>query len=238
MIEIRNISKTYKNGKKVIDNLNFTVNDGEIFGFLGKNGSGKTTTIKMIVGITNSDNGDIFIDGKSINNNPIEARRKIGYVSDNSNIFLKYKGIEYLKFMSNIYQVIPENSAKKIEYFSKKLEIYDVLNKKIETYSHGMKQKLMIIASLLSEPKNWILDEPFTGLDPKALYVLKEIMREISKEKKCTVFLSTHILEIAKKICDRVAIINEGKIVKILDLRTTEIENLEKIFMENIENEK
>lgn len=212
MIEISNVSKSYENNKKIIDNLNLKINDGEIFGFLGPNGAGKTTTIKMITGILKMEEGDILIDGISIKDNPVEAKKKFGFVPDNPDIFLKLKGIEYLNFLSDIYKVSINNRKEIIENLSKKFEIYDNLNDKIQNYSHGMRQKIVIIGALLHNPKNWILDEPMTGLDPKSSHILKELMKSHTQNGN-SVFFSTHVLEVAEKICDRIGIINKGKLI-------------------------
>ncbi len=212
MIKIQNVSKSYKRGKKVIDDISLEIKDGEIFGFIGQNGAGKTTTIKMMTGILEIDEGDILIDGKSIINEPIEAKKMFGLVPDNPDMFLKFSGIEYLNFIADCYNISKEERTKRIEELSKRFEIYDELNNKIENYSHGMRQKIVIIGVLLHNPKNWILDEPITGLDPKSSFDLKKIMKEHAI-KGNTVFFSTHILEIAEKLCDRIAIINKGKII-------------------------
>ena len=212
MIEISNVSKSYENNKKIIDNLNLKINDGEIFGFLGPNGEGKTTTIKMITGILKMEEGDILIDGISIKDNPVEAKKKFGFVPDSPDIFLKLKGIEYLNFLSDIYKVSINNRKEIIENLSKKFEIYDNLNDKIQNYSHGMRQKIVIIGALLHNPKNWILDEPMTGLDPKSSHILKELMKSHTQNGN-SVFFSTHVLEVAEKICDRIGIINKGKLI-------------------------
>ena len=212
MIKIENVSKSYIKGKKSVDTLDLEIKDGEIFGFLGPNGAGKTTTIKMITGILNSDEGRILIDGKDINKEGIEAKRNIGFVPDTPDIFLKLKGIEYLNFMGDIYGVPTDIRKKRIEELTKKFEIYESLNEEMQGYSHGMRQKIVICGALLNNPKNWILDEPMTGLDPKASFDLKEMMKNHAKEGKC-VFFSTHVLEVAEKLCDRVGIINKGKLI-------------------------
>ncbi len=212
MIKIQNVSKSYKKGNKVIENLNLEIKDGEIFGFIGQNGAGKTTTIKMITGILEIDEGDIFIDGKSITKEPVEAKKQFGLVPDSPDMFLKFSGIEYLNFIADCYNVSQEDRTKSIEKLSKEFGIYDELENKIESYSHGMRQKIVIIGVLLHNPKNWILDEPITGLDPKSSFDLKGLMKEHAG-KGNTVFFSTHILEIAEKLCDRIAIINKGKII-------------------------
>ena len=214
MIEINNISKEYKKNKKVINNLSMKINNGEIFGFLGPNGAGKTTTIKMITGILEVDEGDILIDNYSIKSKPVEAKKNIGLVLDNPDVFLKLKGIEYLNFVADVYDVSEKQRISVIKNLSEIFELKDVLNNKIQSYSHGMKQKLAIISSLLNNPKNWILDEPMTGLDPKSFFELKNLMREHAQNGNA-VFFSTHILDVAEKLCDRVAIINEGKLLFI-----------------------
>ena len=240
MIEIKNISKSYIKGDKIIDNLNLEVKNGEILGFIGPNGAGKTTVIKMMTGILEIDAGDILIDGKSIQNEPYEAKKNIGFTPDNPDMFLNLKGIEYLNFIADIYQV-GEEREHIIRELAQKFEIQTALNEKIESYSHGMRQKIVIIGVLLHNPKNWILDEPITGLDPKAIYDLKIMMKEHAK-KGNVVFFSTHILEVAENLCDRVAIIHKGKILflgTIGELKNKMKENtsLEELFMEIIKND-
>lgn len=236
MIEIKNVSKAYSKGKKAVDEINLEIKDGEIFGFLGPNGAGKTTTIKMIVGILDIDEGDIVIDGKSIRKEPIQAKKQIGFVSDNPDMFLKLKGIEYLNLVADIYEIEKEVREKRIIELSKQFEIYEVLNDKIQSYSHGMRQKIIMVSVLLHNPKNWILDEPLTGLDPKAAFYVKNKMKEHAKENN-TVFFSTHILEVAEKLCDRIAIINHGKIVFVgtqeeINKEMKQNASLEELFME------
>ena len=241
MIEIKNIAKSYIKGEKIIDNLNLEIKDGEILGFLGPNGAGKTTVIKMITGILEIDEGDILIDGKSIKNESYEAKKNLGLIPDSPDMFLNLKGIEYLNFMADIYKVGKEERIKYIKELAKKFDMEGALNEKIESYSHGMRQKIIIIGVLLHQPKNWILDEPITGLDPKAIYDLKTMMKEYAKNGN-VVFFSTHILEVAENLCDRVAIINKGKIIfigKIDELRKKMKENnsLEELFMEIISDD-
>ncbi len=235
MIEIKNVSKAYAKGKKAIDSLDLTIKDGEIFGFLGPNGAGKTTTIKMITGIIDIDEGDIFIDGVNITENPIEAKRSFGFVPDSPDLFLKLKGIEYLNFLGDIFKMSKSARKSKIDDLAKRFDIYDALNDKIESYSHGMRQKLIVIGALMHNPKNWILDEPMTGLDPKSSYDLKELMKEHAKNGN-TVFFSTHVLEVAEKLCDRVGIINKGKIVFVGTIDEIKKEfkdgSLEELFLE------
>lgn len=242
MIKIKDVSKSYNKKDKTIKKINLQINNGEIFGFLGPNGAGKTTTIKMITGILDIDEGDIEIDGHSISKDPMEAKKMFGYVSDNPDVFLKLKGIDYLNFLADIYDVDEKTRKERIEQLSKIFEINDVLNNKIESYSHGMRQKLIIIGSLVHNPNNWIIDEPMIGLDPKASYELKKIMREMADENK-TVFFSTHILDVAEKVCDRIGIINNGEVIfvgTIEQMRNELKENksLEELFMEITKNDK
>lgn len=236
MIDIKNVSKSYVKGKKSVDSLNLEIKNGEIFGFLGPNGAGKTTTIRMITGILDPDEGDILIDDYSIKDNPIEAKRNFGFVPDNPDIFLKLKGLEYLNFLAEVYNVPYDERKNRIENLTKKFEIYNELNNNIESYSHGMRQKIVICGALLSNPKNWILDEPMTGLDPKASFDLKQMMREHASAGN-TVFFSTHILEVAEKLCDRVGIINKGELVFVgtfeeMKAKFKEQASLEQLFLE------
>lgn len=242
MIKIQNLTKAYVKGKKSVDDLNLEIRDGEIFGFLGPNGAGKTTTIKMITGILNPDEGDVIIDGKSIQKEPLEAKKNFGFVPDSPDMFLKLKGIEYLNFLADIYEIPSDVRKQKIEELSKKFEIYDALNSQIQSYSHGMRQKIVICGVLLNNPKNWILDEPMTGLDPKSSYDLKEMMRNHTREGN-SVFFSTHVLEVAEKLCDRVGIINKGKLVFVgtfeeMKKKFKENGSLEELFLEITEDEK
>ena len=241
MIQIQNLSKSYNKKEKTIKNINLEINNGEIFGFLGPNGAGKTTTIKLITGILDIDEGNIKIDGKSIIKESTEAKREFGYVPDNPDMFLKLKGIEYLNFMADIYEVSTSAREKRIEELSEIFELKNSLNQKIESYSHGMRQKLIIIGSLIHNPNNWIIDEPMTGLDPKSTFELKKIMREKANNNQC-VFFSTHILDVAEKICDKIGIINKGELVfvgTLEEMRNELKENktLEELFMEIIKND-
>ena len=241
MIKLENVSKAYKGHEKVIKKLNLEIKDGEIFGFLGPNGAGKTTTIKMMTGILEIDEGDIYIDGTSITKEPTKAKKNIGLVPDDPDIFLKLKGIEYLNFIANIYDVPKEEKLDRIKKLAKEFEMEEVLNDKIQSYSHGMRQKIVIIGVLLHNPKNWILDEPITGLDPKSSYDLKNLMREHAKQGN-TVFFSTHILEVAEKLCDRIGIIDEGNLIfvgTLEDMRNELKQNasLEDLFMEITKND-
>ena len=238
MIEIKNVSKSYAS-KKIIDGLDLQIKSGEVFGFLGPNGAGKTTTIKMITGITKIDEGDILIDGKSISKEPIEAKKLFGLVPDNPDIFLKLKGIEYLNFLADIYDVDTTKRREHIEKWAKEFGIYENLNDRIQSYSHGMRQKINLIGATLHSPNNIILDEPMVGLDPKSSHMLKNMMKEYSESGK-TVFFSTHVLEVAEKICDRIGIINNGRLIFVgiideLKAQMKEEKSLEDMFLEIVE---
>ncbi len=232
MIEIKNLTKSYVKGKKAVDNISFDVLDGEIFAFIGHNGAGKTTTIKSIVGILDFDCGNILINGKSIKDDAINAKKEIAYVPDNPDLYENMKAIEYINFICDMYEISKEERCKNIQKYSIMFEIDDKLNDEISSFSHGMKQKIALIAALSHNPSVLIMDEPFVGLDPKAVFDMKEIMKKMCKEKK-TIFFSTHILEVAEKLCDRVAIIKDGKIVKIGKMKDIMgDESLEQVFLE------
>lgn len=231
MIEIKNYSKSYS-GNKVVDDISFKVNDGEIFGFIGHNGAGKTTTIKSIVGILDFEEGDILINGISIKQNPIECKRQIAYVPDNPDIYDNLKGIEYLNFIADIFEISKDVRLNRFKKYSDMFEMTRYLGDEIATYSHGMKQKLAIISALIHDPKVLVLDEPFVGLDPKAVFDLKEVMKELCN-LGTSVFFSTHILDVAEKLCDKVAIIKSGKIVKIGSMDEIKGDtSLENVFLE------
>lgn len=239
MIEFKNVSKSYKKGVKAVDGLDLVVNDGEIFGFLGPNGAGKSTSIRMLTGILGIDEGNILLDGIDITKDPIRAKQTFGYVADDPDQFLALKGIEYLNFIADIYQV--KDRREVIEDLTKRFEIADALNSRIESYSHGMRQKIIICGCLLHDPHNWILDEPMTGLDPRSSFDLKERMRKHADEGKC-VFFSTHVLDVAEKICDRVGIINKGKLLFVGTLNEmkqsfSQDSSLEQLFLEITEND-
>ncbi|MCL2859800.1 MAG: ABC transporter ATP-binding protein [Oscillospiraceae bacterium] len=241
MIQIQNVSKSYVTGKKSVDGLNLEIKNGEIFGFLGPNGAGKTTTIRMITGILNPDEGDILLDGKSITKDALEAKRQFGFVPDSPDMFLRLKGIEYLNFIADMYDIPRDVRRQKIEDLTKRFEIYDVLSNQMQSYSHGMRQKIIIASMLMNNPKNWILDEPMTGLDPKSSYDLKEQMREHAKNGN-SVFFSTHVLEVAEKLCDRVGIISKGRLAFVgtydeMKSKFKENASLEELFLELTEHE-
>lgn len=241
MIQIKHVTKSYVKDKKSVDDLDLEIKDGEIFGFLGPNGAGKTTTIKMITGILNPDKGDILVDNHSILHDPLEAKKNFGFVPDNPDIFLKLKGIEYLNLVADIYEIPSAERKERIENLAKQFEIYDVLQNPMQSYSHGMRQKLIIISVLLHNPKNWILDEPMTGLDPKSSHDLKQMMRKHASSGN-SVFFSTHVLEVAEKLCDRIGIINKGKLIfvgTIEEMKKSLKDNgsLEDLFLELTEDE-
>ena len=232
MIEIRNVSKSYNGKKKALDNVSFKVNDGEIFAFIGHNGAGKTTLIKMVIGILDFDEGDILIDNKSIKTNTIECKKIMSYVPDNPDMYENMKAIDFIDFVCDMYETPYEIRKNNIDKYAKMFELTDKLNNDISSFSHGMKQKVALIAALAHDPKILIMDEPFVGLDPKAVYDVKEIMKEMTKSGK-TIFFSTHILDVAEKLCDRVAIIKNGKIVKIGKMKDIKgDESLEEVFLE------
>jgi ABC-2 type transport system ATP-binding protein len=240
MIEIKNVSKTYAKGKvKALDDISLNIKKGEIFGFLGPNGAGKTTTIKLMTGILKPDTGNLTIKGIDIGKEPVEAKQNIGYVPDNPEIMNRLTGIEYLNFVADVYDVSLDERIKTINELAEEFEIKDALPSGINSYSHGMKQKLVLIGALLHNPPVWILDEPMVGLDPKASFILKEMMRKHADSGN-TVFFSTHIMEVAEKVCDRIGIIKEGKIIftgTLDELRNLkeEGESLENLFLELIE---
>ena len=231
MIEIKNVTKKYGD-KKALDNVSFNVEDGDIFAFIGHNGAGKTTLIKSIVGIHDFDEGDILIDGISIKDNPVECKKLMAFVPDNPETYEHMKAIDYINFICDMYEVDRETRIKNIEKYSKIFGIEDKLNDTIDSFSHGMKQKVVLISALAHDPKILIMDEPFVGLDPKAVFDIKEILNEMVKENKI-VFYSTHILDVAEKLCSRVAIIKKGKLIKSGSMKEIKGDkSLENVFME------
>lgn len=213
MLKINNFSKTYGNNKKkAVDNLSLEVKKGEIFGFIGPNGAGKTTTIKAIVEINEIETGDILVDGVSIKDKPLECKMKMAYIPDNPDLYLSLTGIEYLNFIADIYNVPKAEREKLINENAKDFEILNNLGDLISTYSHGMRQKLVIISALIHNPKLLVLDEPFVGLDPKASFILKQKMNDLCKNGS-SIFFSSHVLEVVEKLCDRIGIIKNGKLV-------------------------
>ena len=231
MIEIKNVTKKYGN-KKAVDNVSFKVEDGDIFAFIGHNGAGKTTLIKSIVGIHDFDEGDILIDGVSIKEEPVLCKKKMAFVPDNPETYEHMKAIDYINFICDMYEVDSKTREENIQKYSKLFGMEDKLNDTIDSYSHGMKQKIVLISALAHNPKILIMDEPFVGLDPKAVFDIKEVLNEMVKEKKI-VFYSTHILDVAEKLCSRVAIIKNGEIVKSGSMKEIKGDkSLENVFME------
>ena len=240
MIEIKNVSKTYNNNIKAIDKLNLTINDGEIVGFIGLNGAGKTTTIKMMTGILQPDTGTIKVNGYDIVKDSLKAKQIIGYIADSPDMFLKLTGMEFINFIANIYKVPLKERRELIKTFGDRFGLSDVLDKPMQSYSHGMRQKMMVVAALVHDPAVWKLDEPLIGLDPTSAFELKKMMREHA-DKGNSVFFSTHVLEVAEKLCDRIAIIDKGRAVFIGTLKELkdkyDKKDLEKLFMEVIKHE-
>lgn len=241
MIELINVSKSYNGTVMAVDDLSLVVPEGQIVGFLGPNGAGKTTTIKMISGILNADSGRILINGIDVRERPLEAKRQFGFVPDSPDMFLRLKGMEYLNFIGDIYKVPGDIRAKRLTELAEVFEMEAALNDQIQSYSHGMRQKIIIMGVLIHDPSVWILDEPMTGLDPRSSFTLKEMMKSHAAAGK-TVFFSTHVLEVAEKLCDRVAIINKGKLLffgTMEEMRAhfSSSDSLEKIFLELTENE-
>jgi len=232
MIEIKNVSKTYNGEKKVLKNVSFNVNDGEIFAFIGHNGAGKTTMIKSIVGILDFEEGDILINNISIKESPVLCKKSIAYVPDNPLLYENMRAIDFINFICDMYEVSIDERKENIDAYSKMFNIYDNLKDEISSFSHGMKQKVALIAALSHNPNVLIMDEPFVGLDPKSVYDMKEVMKSMAKEGKI-IFFSTHILDVAEKLCNRVAIIKDGNIIKIGDMKEIKgDESLEQVFLE------
>ena len=231
MIEIKNVTKKY--GDKVaLNDVSFCVNDGEIFGFIGHNGAGKTTLIKSIVGIHKFDEGDILINGKSIKDFPIPCKKEMAFVSDNHELYEQMKAIDFINFICDMYEVSQDVRERNIKKYAKLFGVLDNLNETIDSFSHGMKQKISLIAAFVHEPNVLIMDEPFASLDPKAVFEVKEIMKEMIKEGK-TVFFSTHILDVAEKLCSRVAIIKDGNLIKVGNIKEIKGDkSLEKVFLD------
>ena len=231
MVEIKGLCKSYDN-KRVVDNLDLTINDGEIYGFIGHNGAGKTTTIKCLIGILSFEKGEILIDGLSIKDKPIECKRKIAYIPDNPDLYNYMSGVDYLNFIGDVFNVANEERVKRIDKYAGIFELTDSLANPISSYSHGMRQKLAIIAAWLHEPNLIVMDEPFVGLDPKASHDLKMMMREFC-DNGGSIFFSTHVLEVAEKLCDKVAIIKQGQLIKSGTMEEVKGDSsLESVFLE------
>jgi len=237
MLEIINFSKTYKGGKKAVNHLNITVKAGDIFGFIGHNGAGKSTTIKSLVGVIDFEEGEIFIDGHSVKKDPIACKRVMAYIPDNPGLYEQLTGIQYLNFVADVYKVPAKDREEQIQKYGDAFEITPYLGDLISSYSHGMKQKVAIISAVLHKPKLLVLDEPFVGLDPKAAVVLKGIMKELC-EKGSAIFFSTHVLDVAEKLCNKIAMINRGKLALSGEVNSLIKEgSLEELFMKELANE-
>ena len=231
MLKIEHLSKCYGD-KKAVDDLNLHIAPGEIYGFIGHNGAGKTTTLKSVAGILQFDTGEIYIDGKSIQTQPLECKKSFAYIPDNPDLYDYMTGIKYLNFIADIYGVSTEDRKIYIRKYADLFELTSELTLPIAAYSHGMKQKLAIISAWLHHPKLILMDEPFVGLDPKASHLLKEMMREICDEGGA-IFFSTHVLEVAEKLCDKVAIIKEGKLIRSGTMETVKgDDSLENVFLD------
>lgn len=231
MLEIKNFTKVYSNGKVGAEDINLEVKEGDLFAFIGPNGAGKTTTIKSIVGINEISEGDILLNGVSVKTDPMKVKSMLAYIPDNPDIYTNLTGIQYINFISDIFKVSKEDRARLTKKYSELLNIDKDLTTPIINYSHGMRQKLVIIASLVHSPKLLVLDEPFVGLDPKASFEVKELMKEFCKAGGA-IFFSTHVLEVAEKLCNKVAIIKDGKIVKCGNMADIKKDKtLEEVFL-------
>lgn len=236
MLQINHFSKRYGSAdRKAVDDLTLHIQPGEIYGFIGHNGAGKTTTLKACCGILNFEEGEILVDGISIKDNPVECKRRMAYIPDNPDLYEFLTGIQYLNFIADVYRVPKTEREERIAEYAAALELTDDLAGKINSYSHGMKQKLAVIAAMVHQPKLLIMDEPFVGLDPKASHTLKQMMRRFC-DNGGAIFFSTHVLEVAEKLCDKVAIIRGGKLVIAGDTETVRgNESLEDVFLELVE---
>ena len=232
MLEIKNYTKVYGEGKKAADNVTLTVESGDIYGFIGHNGAGKSTTIRAVVGVLDFTEGEILIDGHSVKDEPLECKKVTAYIPDNPDLYENLTGIQYLDFISDVFGIDAAAREAAIKKYADLFEITDSLGDLVGSYSHGMKQKLAIISALIHEPKLIVMDEPFVGLDPKASYTLKQIMHEMCA-KGTAIFFSTHVLDVAEKLCNKVAIIKKGQIVYTGTMEElTQDKSLEEVFLE------
>ncbi len=239
MLEIKNLTKSYgESTVKAVDDFSISLKAGEIYGFLGPNGAGKSTTIKSLVGIYPFQHGDILIDGVSIKTSPLEAKMKIGYVSDNHAVFERLTGCEYVNHMANLYGADPVAAEERVNKLLEIFKLKEAFHRPVKSYSHGMKQKISVIAALVHNPKLWVLDEPLTGLDPQSSYQLKKVMKQHAAEGN-TVFFSSHILDVVENLCDRCCIIKGGKLQGVYDIAEIKAngESLEQIFVSVIGEE-
>ena len=231
MLKIEHLTKLYGE-KKAVDDLSLHIRAGEIYGFIGHNGAGKTTTLKAAVGILEFDRGDIFVDGKSIRQEPLACKREMAYIPDNPDLYEYMTGIKYLHFIADIYGVDAQTRGERIRKYADLFELTEDLGQAIAAYSHGMKQKLAIIAAWIHLPRLILMDEPFVGLDPKAAHILKGMMRELC-ESGGAIFFSTHVLEVAEKLCDKVAIIKGGRLIRSGTMEEVKgDDSLEEVFLE------
>lgn len=234
MLEIKNLTKAYGE-KKAVDDVSLHIQKGEIYGFIGHNGAGKTTTLKACCGLLDFEKGEIYVDGVSVKENPLACKQKIAYIPDNPDLYAFMTGVQYLQFVGDIYKVESGARQERIHKYADLFELTESLAMPIGAYSHGMKQKLALIAALMHEPKLMIMDEPFVGLDPKAAHSVKQIMRELC-DKGSAIFFSTHVLEVAEKLCDKVAIIKEGKLIASGTMdEVTGDKSLESVFLSTAE---
>ena len=231
MLKIEHLTKTYGE-KKAVDDLSLHIQAGEIYGFIGHNGAGKTTTLKSVAGILQFDGGEILVDGKSVRTQPLECKKEIAYIPDNPDLYEFMTGIQYLNFVGDVFAVPAQVRSQRIRELAETFELTGDLNQSIGSYSHGMKQKLAIISAWLHDPKLIIMDEPFVGLDPKAAHILKGMMRELC-DAGGAIFFSTHVLEVAEKLCDKVAIIKGGKLIRSGTMEEVKgDDSLEEVFLE------
>ncbi|EEM01803.1 ABC transporter ATP-binding protein [Bacillus pseudomycoides] len=237
MLEIINFSKTYKGGKKAVDDLSLTVQAGDIFGFIGHNGAGKSTTIKSLVGVIDFEEGEIFVDGHSVKKDPITCKKVMAYIPDNPDLYEQLTGIQYLNFVADVFGVSVKDREERIQTYGDAFEITPYLGDLISSYSHGMKQKVAIISAVVHHPKLLVLDEPFVGLDPKAALVLKGMMKELC-ESGSAIFFSTHVLDVAEKLCNKIAMIHKGKLAISGEVKSLIKGNsLEELFMKVLADE-
>jgi len=236
MLQIREFSKSYKNGKKAVDHISLEVEAGDIYGFIGHNGAGKTTTIRSVVGVLDFEEGEILIHGKSIRKYPLECKKEMAYIPDNPDLYEYMTGIGYLNFVADIYEVSKKEREARIKKYADAFELTSNLGDNISSYSHGMRQKLALISAFIHKPKLLVLDEPFVGLDPKASHTLKQMMHELC-EGGSAIFFSTHVLEVAQKLCNKIAIIKDGSLVASGSTEEiTRNQSLEDVFMELIDD--
>lgn len=237
VLEIKNYSKSYGEGSKACDNVNLTVNEGDLYAFIGHNGAGKSTTIRAVVGVMDFDEGEIFIDGHSVRNEPMACKSVTAYIPDNPDLYENLTGIQYLNFVADAFGICSQEREQRIRDYGDRFEITGALGDLISSYSHGMKQKVAVIGALIHKPKLLVLDEPFVGLDPKAAFTLKTLMREMC-EAGSAVFFSTHVLDVAQKLCNRIAIIKKGKIIAEGSMdELVGDKSLEEVFLEVTDHE-